>query len=521
MRFSVKRVFFASFWCFWWVICCVFLTLSPARAAEAQKGETAAEVRSVDFYPSGARFIFQATAPGSNFEITLPGAFAADSVRFLTRGASSVRVENVPRNLWTPPALTSLKSRLDRKDHELKSLEARQTALEQTKALLLAPLPKNFASGGDEKSLILYIEDAQSMRLRVENELVDLDPEIARTTQELTALRTEYERKTPHGAESAVRIQGTAPEGEPLVFEALTYSAGWAVRYNMSLDTATGDIDVAMGARAWQRTGLDAAGEFSFHTRMPSFAITPPQVHPLVLDLQPEGETASNFRAKADFAQAPLNQLMEEPLFSSPKASVTLADVSVRGRGDLKGDGTPEDVALGKLTLKSVPVLVSIPEQSREAWIVASMDSIPEPLLPGHAELAVDGAATGQTSIPEYGMGQTYLPFGMASRLTSKKNRLVGKTGSSWLGKGILEDGYTLEITSGMETEREVTVKDRLPLPANDKITLEVTKIDPTPIEQDKENRLTWKISVKPGETKKIVVEYTLRYPGEETLRYP
>jgi hypothetical protein len=200
--------------------------------------------------------------------------------------------------------------------------------------------------------------------------------------------------------------------------------------------------------------------------------------------------------------------------------SLTLADISVKGRGDLKGDGSPEDVALGKFTLKSVPVLISIPEQSREAWIVASMDAIPEPLLPGQAELAVDGAATGRSAIPEYGMEQTYLPFGMASRLTAKKNRLVGKTGSSWLGRGILEDGYTLEITSGMATEREVTVKDRLPLPANDEIVLEVTKIDPAPVERDSENKLTWKINVKPGETKKIVVEYTLRYPKEETLTY-
>ena len=62
----MKREFFASFWRFWWVICCVFLTLSPAGAVEAQKGEAA--VLSVDFYPSGALFVFQASAAsGNNF----------------------------------------------------------------------------------------------------------------------------------------------------------------------------------------------------------------------------------------------------------------------------------------------------------------------------------------------------------------------------------------------------------------------------------------------------------------------
>ncbi|MDR1622956.1 MAG: DUF4139 domain-containing protein [Synergistaceae bacterium] len=523
MEFWTNRRFFFPF-----LACCLLAALFAPMKAEG--AETRSEVRSVDFYPSGARFVFQAAAAlGENFEITLPGAFVPDSVRFLNQGGvCSVRVESAPRDAWTPPALARLKSQIDGKDRELKLLRTRETALEQAKAMLGSPLPKNF--GGDGKSLVLYIEDAQAMRLRIENELVDLNFATAKTAKELAVLKAEYDRKIPHGAESVVRIQGvfTGAAGDPLIFQAFTYSAGWTVRYDMSLDSATGDIDTAMRAWAWQSTGLDAVGEFSFHTRQPSFAIAPPAVYPLVVSLQAEllsrgaGASDSVSASAKAMRQAPLNSLMEaeEPLPPSPQMSATLADVSVKGRGGLKGDGTPEDVALGKFTLKSVPVLVAIPEQSREAWIVASMDSIPEPLLPGAAELAVDGAATGKTAIPEYGMGQTYLPFGMASRLTSKKNRLVGKTGSSWLGKGILEDGYTLEITSGMETEREVTVKDRLPLPADDKIALEVTKIDPAPVERDKENRLTWKISVKPGETKKIVVEYTLRYPGEKILTY-
>ena len=222
------------------------------------------------------------------------------------------------------------------------------------------------------------------------------------------------------------------------------------------------------------------------------------------------------------YAPAPAPRLTEsnQEFAMKPDVISTLADVSVKGSGDLKGDGTPEDVELGRFTLESAPLLISIPEQNREAWIVASMDAVPESLLPGAAELAVDGAVTGRSNIPDFGAGQMSLPFGMSARLTSKKTPLISKTGSSWLGKGILENGYTLEITNGMETEREVLVKDRVPTPINDKITLEVTKIDPAPAEHDAENRLTWKIRVKPGETTKIVVEYRLRYPSDDELEY-
>jgi uncharacterized protein (TIGR02231 family) len=498
-------------------------SLAALTAFAAAEGEVVAEVRTVDFYPMGARFVFQVkAAPGKNFALTLPGAFSPEDVRFVTRSdVASLRVESLLREEWTPPALALLKSRVEVKDRELKLLQGHKTALEQTKAMIDSPLPKGF----DGKSLLLYIEDAQAMRVRIENDLVDLDLEIEKAAKELNVLQGEYVRRSPSGAGNIVRIEGISTTENPLIFEAFTYAAGWRVQYDMNLDSATGDIDAAMRARAWQKTGIDVAGEFSFHTRQPSFAINPPDLRPLAVNLR--SQAAPRAKTEQLFSKSlPVNMMMAQagsvppPPSPEPMMTATLADVSVKGKGDLKGDGTPEDVALGEFTLKSVPVLVSIPEQSREAWIIASMDSIPAPLLAGGAELAVDGAATGKSAIPEYGMGQTYLPFGMASRLTSKKNRLVGKEGSSWLGKGITEDGYTLEITSGMEAEREVTIKDRIPLSVNDKISVEVTKIDPAPAERDKENKLTWKISVKPGETKKIVVEYTLKYPGDEALEY-
>ncbi len=499
--------------------CTLFVLLFASTAGAS----VTPEVRSVDFYPAGARFVFRIDADGE-FETTLPGAFIPDSIRLLAQdGVSSLRVESAPREQWTPPALVLLKSQLDMKERELKLQEARKAALEQTLAMINSPLPKDFSG----KDLILHIEDAQAMRFRIGSELVDLNLAIGKTGRELEALRAEYDRKMPEDAESVVQISGVSQTSAPLLFEALTHAAGWFARYDMNLNSTTGAIDAKMQARVWQRTGLDVDGEFEFHTRQPSYAITPPDVRPLIVTLMEK-----NLRERA-FAPVPMADTVEalhapvmnkmargQEIESQPAVLSTLADVSVRGKGNLKGDGTPEDVLLGRFDLKSTPVLVSIPEQNREAWVIASMDSVPEPLLPGQAELAVDGAPTGRSAVPEYGMGQTYLPFGMATRITAKKERLVSKTGSSWTGKGILEDGYTLEVTNGMNVAREIVVRDRIPVSANEKIVLEVKNIDPAPSERDRDNRLTWKIYVNPGETKKITVEYVLRYPGDETLEY-
>jgi hypothetical protein len=285
-----------------------------------------------------------------------------------------------------------------------------------------------------------------------------------------------------------------------------------------------------MNAAAWQATGLDADCQFAFHTRPPSFSVTPPDIRPLIVALR--AKLAASQKASAPMlAESELGgwsiagELRLDSSFNSaeppvPETVSTLASVSVRGRGAVRGDRSPAKIALGEFGFKSVPVLVAIPEQSREAWIVASIDVLPESMLPGAAELVVDGAATGRTNISESMAGMMQMPFGMVSRLTSKKAPLVSKRGSNWIGSGTLDDGYTLEITSGLGKEQEVMVRDRIPIPADDKITVEVKRIDPAPDERDPENRLSWKIKIKPGETKRITVEYNLKFPRNESLEF-
>jgi hypothetical protein len=281
-----------------------------------------------------------------------------------------------------------------------------------------------------------------------------------------------------------------------------------------------------MIASAWQKTGIDAIGDLSFNTRSPNFSLTPPGVGPLTVGLRPKQD--ERVMGVLDIAPPmPMAGMNETAPAASamgystePEAISTLAGITLKAAGRVKGDGTSVSIPLGEFGMESVPELISIPERNREAWIVASIDTVPETLMQGMAELSVDGASTGQTHISNSFDGMRRIPFGMVARLTSKKSPFVGRSASSWTGTGTLDDGYTIEITSGLDIEREITVLDRIPIPTIDKVALDVKSIDPEPAERDKENRLTWKIRIKPGETKRITVEYTLKYPRDETLEF-
>ena len=153
------------------------------------------------------------------------------------------------------------------------------------------------------------------------------------------------------------------------------------------------------------------------------------------------------------------------------------------------------------------------------AWLIANMDENNERLIPGTAELRVDGHTTGNIYLPEFGQGQKKISFGYAEQITVKKESLIEKTGVEWFS-GVSTNGYKLEITNGTSDKHTVTVRDRLPIPTNEKIKLEVKRIEPAQKEKDQENRYTWQLDIEPGKTASIIVDYKLSFPSGEELEY-
>jgi len=507
----------------------VFLT-TPARSEAADP-----EVVSVDFYPSGARFIFQLELNREgDFEFTLPGAFLPASVRTLDRGAASMRAEMIQVRPAPFLELEPLEMAAAEKRREVRLLEGRINATNHA----LRMIHETITADVSGRELIAHIERvvdrAYEKRLQYELALVDLElskenvqREYREAYEELRIRRAELERTMPDRSR-VVRVRGTANSTEPVLFEARTNAAQWAARYDINLDSETGQVSAVMFAVVAQRTGLNVEGAFSFHSRAPTLSVAAPTLWPLTVGIGRETimrrRAADTFESEVLFAPAPLAEAEMDTsavvMNQMREITSTIASVSLTGRGRIEGDGIAANVEFGNFEFPSTPRLIVIPEQNREAWIVADLDVIPDAFLPGEASLYVDGVASGVTYIADFGLQGT-LPFGMAPRVTAEKRRSVGITGTTWLGRtGTLQDGFTIDVTNNMGTEQEIEVRGRLPLPIDDRVTMDGVTIDPVPELHDDENRLTWRITLGPGETGRITVEYTLRYPSDETLIY-
>ena len=524
--------------------CLLVITFAGMSFAFELPDNYTASITGLEFFPSGAKFFFTVNPNEDNtFEAILPGAFRADSIRLINPEdvKGNIKVENRARTRWIPEGLTELNNQAEVQAKIVDELTAKKISLEQTLELLNKSVPDK----SKPEELLKFIREAQEIRLSTENELADIKIQINREKEKLTMLRNELTSRRPKGETSYLIVSGKA--GKPVTFEAFTTSAAWRPGYIMNLDSSTGNIDVKMYIRASQKTGLDYDGRIILHTKTPDENITTPELRALTVGIKPKEQavgSVGNVRfsrnnnmyssaRKGIMADRAVPMMMEdgaameddEEIEEAPEittVSETLSDRSMNIRGLITGDGKESEfevIRKDALILKSSPDIVLIPEQRNNAWIIANMADDNEHLIPGDCELRVDNHASGKIYLQEYGEGQRKIPFGYIEQITIKKESLIGKTGVSWFS-GVQTSGYKLAITNGTGEARLITVRDRLPIPTDEKIKLEVKRIEPVQKEKDNENRYTWQIEVPSGETVNIIVDYALSYPSGEELRY-
>lgn len=497
----------------------IVIAAAAGFAAPCLASEGAPPHSRIDFYPTGARVLFEVPATGK-VGFVLPGAFDFSTLRPLPAPGQKVvsfEAVEVSRPGWVPDYLEGLHGTIKEKEKAVAHLAARESAIRQSFSLLGGPLPRDL-KGAD---MAEYVEAARIVREKLETDLISIASDLEEERKELGALRNDYENLLPENASSSVSVTAEVEGGQTLLVEAWTAHAEWNPFYRMNLDSDSGLISASLMARARQMTGMTFSGDLYFHTVTPSMSVSPPELRPQVADFAPKTRTTASMGAPgADTFAMPMMAPSPRAEKAAPQIARTMTDMSARAKGSIPGDNRLGEFLLGEFELKSEVSVVAVPILSGEAWITSETKKIPVTILPGPAELSVDGALSAKTSLGEQGAGgDLFLAFGKIPLIKAVREKIVPKEGSAWWsGKGRKEDGYTIEVTNGLAKEVTVLLKDRIPVSAQEKITVETEKTEPRPTERDEKEILTWKLTLAPGEKKKVEVVYRMQYPSDETV---
>lgn len=475
-------------------------TFSPALAVEAVVGRA-------DVYGGGA-WITCSFPAEEEMVLELPATLDRDSLSVTSRGAEVLHwtVEERPAPGWLPPALGPLRDEVDRARAQVQLLRARSAALRQAVGHLEKALPE----ARDGADLETFVDRAQRKREGLELRLLETADLEKTALSECEALEALLVSRRPEVESVLILSASTKGEGDVIV-RGWSAHASWRPAYRLDLAASTGETRWRLDGLLSQRTGLPWRGEVAFHSGTPRDDLDLPELPPLVVDVAVPLRAAKRMEA---LSAAP--SVLLDSYGNGGERRESTTDVVLTAEAETPGDGTEVRVELEAFSLTGRTDLTLWGELSPRAWLLWKADGLDRTLLAGQAELFVDGTPTGRTFIAERGAGQPLeLPFGQSPLVKVLREEILPRQGSGWTGRGRLERGYRLVLSSGLARPQAVTLRDRLPVSANEKIKVESVEFSTEPTERDEEGRLSWELTLEGGASAEITVRYRLSYPGD------
>ncbi|MDR2861021.1 MAG: mucoidy inhibitor MuiA family protein [Syntrophobacterales bacterium] len=498
---------------------------SVAPAADTVKMATTTKVTAIEIYPAGAKAVFSAQT-GENVTIEIPGAFDERTVRAIKKPGQTIRyfrVQRVHNPGFVPNSLKDLFREIEDKKDRIKVLDAQiQTAAANQE--LLNNIPISDKMNAAEVGILL--NNVMQQRSRLSLELTRLKGEKEKLSTEVSQLTEKYKRNLPPKYDSVISVNVGAAGAGTVDVEALTTHASWIPKYDMNFNTKNGDITSKMVAETRMNSGIAYEGAVKFYTNQPpSASLAVPKINRLVVTFPPEYKSdSSSKRAYANqmmaaemAAPAPQAVMMDEPRIIVAESPVNAV---ITGNGRIISDNMPVSIELGSVTYRAKPSVLMYRDFSRTGLLMAHIDSLKEPVLPGAATMYVDDQFSGYTSVAYTGRGQSLkLAVGYAPLIKINKETDAGHSSTGFFSSGITQGGYSLEAANGSSMDLDIELIDRIPFSVDDKIVVEAITINPTP-DKNEDNVLTWKFHLKKGESKKFKVQYRIKHPADKELIY-
>lgn len=320
----------------------------------------------------------------------------------------------------------------------------------------------------------------------------------------------------------------------PLDITYLTANASWAPFYDLRAENTTGPINMLYKAQVVQQTGIDwKKVKLTLSSGTPNQNNQAPLLSAWllrfgsginVLNGSPGAANTISIRGASSMGYLKDKEQMLEKSSISNFTSISENQLSISFDIDIPYDilsnGKKHSVTLKDIKLPATYKHYAVPKLEKEAFLLAEIkDYSKYNLLPGEANIIFEGMYIGKTVInPNQTSDTLNLSMGRDKKISIKREKVVERSGTKFLS-GLKAQTFTYETTvrNNKKEAINLTLKDQVPVSTDKEIQVELLQSDKAKINPET-GVLTWDIKLSPGETKKVRISYTVRYPNDRVL---
>ncbi len=339
----------------------------------------------------------------------------------------------------------------------------------------------------------------------------------------------------------------------PVELSYYTPNAGWTALYDIRVNSKTNKVKMVYKASLTQTTGIDWKNtKLTLSTGTPNFGVSAPILTPWYLQLYVPG-LYTDLQKRAAAGNATRNMIQsfrddkvlsevvvsdgvgqykqqkEKDLTIDPS---TLQQYTTLNEGqlntnfeidlpyDIESDGKLHSVTIKDQEISCILKNYAVPRIDKEAYLLAEVaDWQNLDLLPGDANIIMDDTYIGKSVIDPNTTADTLnLSLGRDKRIAIKRS-LVKEFSSLKTTGGSSRQVFTYEILvkNNKLTDINLLLKDQFPLSTIKEVEVKLEDGSEAMVNVET-GVLTWKIDLKPGESRKVRFSYSVKYPKDKKI---
>lgn len=339
----------------------------------------------------------------------------------------------------------------------------------------------------------------------------------------------------------------------PVDLSYYTTNAGWTAIYDIRVNSKTNKVKMVYKASLTQTTGIDwKKTKLTLSTGTPNFGISAPILTPWYLQLYVPGiytdlqRRAAQGNATRNIIQSyrddrALSEVVVEDAagyYKQKKAEdktidpSTLQQYTTLNEGqlntnfeidlpyDIESDGQLHSVTIKDQEIACVLKNYAVPRIDKDAYLLAEVaDWQNLDLLPGDANIIMDDTYVGKSVIDPNTTSDTLnLSLGRDKRIAIKRSLIKELSSLKTSGKESKQVfTYEILVKNNKLTDVNLLLKDQFPL-SNIKEVIVTLEDGSEAMVNTETGVLTWKIDLKPGESKKVRFSYSVKYPKDKKI---
>lgn len=449
----------------------------------------------------------------------------------------------------------------------IKLLSENATALEYDKEAYQTEknmLSKNESIGGQDKGvsiaeLKLAADFYRSRIKEINAEIYKIDKKINSHNESINKLNNQLIELngSPKGptAEITVLVSSATKQTISLDLKYLVSDAGWSSSYDIITDDVNKPITLKYRAKVYNNTDVDWKNiKIKLSTGDPMKNASKPELDDWFLNFDDMGvnDSKNTYNQTSSLSQQNLlntrggrsngvnyyvdgekvnsisaiqSQNIKQTAQAVELEEIEISDLSaefdIQTEYTIPSDAKPYIIDVTTYNLPASYKYFSVPKADKSAFMLARITGWEElELVAGPANVYMGGTYVGQSYINTKSTSDTLdLSVGRDNKIMVSRIQLKDYNNEKVIGNNKKSTySYEISVKNNHKGAINIDIQDQLPVSQSSEITVETKELSKGEL-NPLTGKVKWNMTIEPGETKKIILTFSVKYPRNQDLR--